>query len=64
LRFGGGPGGGDLGDPLLHDGGVGPGLQGGPEEPAVELGRVRRGLGDDRRLLVVGLEKAASLLRV
>ena len=30
LRFSGGPGGGDLGDPLLHDGGVGAGLQGGP----------------------------------
>jgi hypothetical protein len=30
LDFGGGPGGGDLGDPLLHDGRVGAGLQGGP----------------------------------
>jgi hypothetical protein len=30
LGFGGAPGGGDLGDPLLHDGGVGAGLQGGP----------------------------------
>ena len=30
LGFGGGSGGGDLGDPLLHDGGVGASLQSGP----------------------------------
>ena len=30
LGFGGGPGSGDLGDPLLHDGRVGAGLQCGP----------------------------------
>jgi hypothetical protein len=31
-------------------------LVGLPAEPAFELGRVRRGLGDDRRLFVVRLE--------
>ena len=34
LRFGGGTGGGDLGDPLVHDGRVGPSLQGGPASVA------------------------------